>query len=50
MFFQLQPGAFRSPWGPGLRGVGGHDEVRERTLPAAVSKGAASMQSEENQT
>lgn len=50
MLFQLQPGAFRSPWGPGLRGVGGHDEVRERTLPAAVSKGAASMQSEENQT
>lgn len=22
IFFQLQPGAFRSPWGPGLRGWG----------------------------
>lgn len=48
MFLQLQPGAFGSPWGPGLRGVGDNDEVRERTLPAAVSKGAASMQSEES--
>lgn len=48
MFLRLQPGAFRSPWGPGLRRVGGNDEVREKTLPAAVSKGAASMQSEKS--